>query len=67
MHRRVPAVSVFFRIRGRNGERILAPRRQARWTDNEIGTIVLVCAIAVYRMPGPGLPESVYEVTLVLE
>jgi len=32
--------------------------------ENEIGSIVVDCAIALHRHLGPGLLESVYEVTL---
>ncbi len=34
-------------------------------TANEIGTIVVDCALALHRETGPGLLESVYEVVLV--
>ncbi|NLV44781.1 MAG: GxxExxY protein [Candidatus Hydrogenedentes bacterium] len=33
-------------------------------TENEIGAIVVDCAIALHRETGPGLLESVYEVVL---
>lgn len=33
-------------------------------TENEIGTIVVECAISVHRELGPGLLETVYEVVL---
>jgi GxxExxY protein len=33
-------------------------------TENEIGTIVIECAIEVHRELGPGLLETVYEVVL---
>ena len=36
-------------------------------TENEIGTIVIECAIEVHRELGPGLLESVYEVVLTSE
>ena len=36
-------------------------------TENEIGTIVVDAAIAVHRVLGPGLLESVYEVILAHE
>jgi GxxExxY protein len=36
-------------------------------TENEIGTIVVECAIAVHRELGPGLLETVYEVVLARE
>ena len=35
--------------------------------ENEIGTIVIECAIAIHRELGPGLLESVYETVLVYE
>jgi GxxExxY protein len=35
--------------------------------ENEIGTIVIESAIALHRELGPGLLESVYEVTLAHE
>ena len=36
-------------------------------TENEIGTMVVESAIAVHRGLGPGLLETVYEVTLARE
>jgi GxxExxY protein len=36
-------------------------------TENEIGAVVVDAAIAVHRVLGPGLLESVYEVTLAHE
>ena len=36
-------------------------------TENEIGTIIVESAIALHRALGPGLLESVYEVTLARE
>ena len=33
-------------------------------TENDIGTIVVDCAIAVHRELGPGLFETVYEIVL---
>jgi GxxExxY protein len=36
-------------------------------TENEIGTVVVDAAIAVHRVLGPGLLESVYEVILAHE
>lgn len=36
-------------------------------TENEIGTIVIDTAIELHRQLGPGLLESVYEVTLAYE
>jgi GxxExxY protein len=38
-----------------------------RMTENEIGTIVVESAIAVHREHGPGVLESIYEVTLAHE
>lgn len=35
--------------------------------ENEIGTIVIECAIAIHRELGPGLLESVYETVLASE
>lgn len=35
--------------------------------ENEIGTLVLKCAIEVHRTLGPGLLESVYETCLAYE
>ena len=32
--------------------------------ENQIGTIILDCAVMLHRNLGPGLLESVYEVTL---
>lgn len=32
--------------------------------ENEIGTIVVDCAVPLHQGLGPGLLESVYEVTL---
>ncbi len=32
--------------------------------ENEVGTIIVDCAIALHRGLGPGLLETVYEVTL---
>lgn len=34
-------------------------------TENEIGTIVVDCAVKLHMDLGPGLLESVYEVLLV--
>ncbi len=36
-------------------------------TENEIGTVVVDAAIAVHRILGPGLLESVYELILAHE
>jgi len=36
-------------------------------TENEIGTIVVECAVAIHRELGPGLLETVYEVVLARE
>jgi GxxExxY protein len=36
-------------------------------TENEIGTIVVDCALKVHRRLGPGLLESVYETVLAYE
>lgn len=36
-------------------------------TENEIGKLVLDCAIAVHKELGPGLLESVYEIVLAYE
>lgn len=36
-------------------------------TENEIGTIIVESAIAVHRELGPGLLETVYEVSLAHE
>jgi len=36
-------------------------------TENQIGTIVVDTAIALHRALGPGLLESVYEITLAHE
>ncbi len=36
-------------------------------TENDIGTIVIDCAIAVHRELGPGLLENVYEIALARE
>jgi len=36
-------------------------------TENEIGTIVVECAIEVHRELGPGLLETVYEVVMARE
>jgi len=36
-------------------------------TENEIGTMVVECAIAVHRELGPGLLETVYEIALAQE
>ncbi len=36
-------------------------------TENDIGTIVVDCAIAVHRELGPGLLENVYEIALARE
>jgi GxxExxY protein len=36
-------------------------------TENEIGTVFVDAAIAVHRVLGPGLLESVYEVILAHE
>lgn len=33
-------------------------------TCNEIGTLILDCAVALHRELGPGLLESVYETVL---
>jgi GxxExxY protein len=38
-----------------------------RMTENEIGTVVVDAAIGVHRELGPGLLETVYEVTLARE
>jgi len=32
--------------------------------ENEIGTVVIDCAVELHRNLGPGLLETVYEVTL---
>jgi len=50
----------------RNPQR-LSGRICLRMTENEIGTIVIECAIDVHRGLGPGLLESVYEVVLAKE
>ncbi len=34
--------------------------------ENEIGTIIVDCAVQLHSALGPGLLETVYEVTLVL-
>jgi len=34
--------------------------------ENEIGGIVIDCAIKVHRRPGPGLQESVYEAIVLM-
>ena len=36
-------------------------------TENDIGTIVVDCAITVHRELGPGLLENVYEIALARE
>jgi GxxExxY protein len=36
-------------------------------TENEIGKIIVDCALTVHRELGPGLLESVYEVILAYE
>lgn len=36
-------------------------------TENEVGSVILGCAIEVHRELGPGLLESVYEVALAHE
>jgi len=36
-------------------------------TENDIGTIVVDCAIVVHRELGPGLFETVYEIVLARE
>jgi GxxExxY protein len=36
-------------------------------TENEIGKVILDCAIAVHRELGPGLLESVYQIVLAYE
>ena len=36
-------------------------------TENEIGKVILDCAIAVHKELRPGLLESVYEVVLAYE
>ena len=36
-------------------------------TENELGTIILECAITIHKELGPGLLESVYEVVLAYE
>ena len=33
-------------------------------TENEIGAIVVDCAVALHKETGPGLWETVYEVVL---
>ena len=33
--------------------------------ENDIGTIIVDCAVELHRNLGPGLLETVYEVTLV--
>ncbi len=38
---------------------------QAEITENEIGKIIVDCAVRIHRELGPGLLESVYEVLLV--
>ena len=35
--------------------------------ENEIGTIIVECALNVHRELGPGLLETVYEISLVKE
>ncbi|GAB5405785.1 MAG: hypothetical protein Aurels2KO_40160 [Aureliella sp.] len=35
--------------------------------ENEIGKVVVDCALQVHRALGPGLLESVYEVALIHE
>jgi len=36
-------------------------------TENEIGTIVVDCAVKMHRRLGPGLLEKVYETVLCYE
>ncbi|MEW6378633.1 MAG: GxxExxY protein, partial [bacterium] len=38
-----------------------------RMTENDRGTIIVDCAIAVHRELGPGLLETVYEIVLARE
>jgi len=57
-----------YSVVGMNGE--IISRRDAearRMTENEIGTIVVDCSIAIHRELGPGLLETVYEIVLVRE
>ena len=36
-------------------------------TENEVGTVIVDTAIAIHRVTGPGLLESVYETIMVSE
>ena len=45
----------------------MAQRNTCVMHENEIGTIVIECAIAIHRELGPGLFETVYEVVLAHE
>ena len=38
--------------------------RERTMTENEIGAIVVDCAVALHKETGPGLWETVYEVVL---
>ena len=40
---------------------------EGRMDDDELGTLLIGCAIQVHRVLGPGLLESVYETCLLHE
>src|SRR5256885_2216528 len=57
-------------VLAREDRRTVISRRDAetqRMTENEIGTVIVDSAIALHRALGPGLLESVYEITLAHE